>query len=441
VDSILFVEDNSKLLKLMEKKFTSRGYSVFTSTTLKGAPPLIRKEKIGVVVLDLMLNDENGMDGIPVFLELDPNIQILIVTGYASIETAVEAMRRGAYDYIQKPVDIAVLSKTIDNAFRFRELKQENSLLRRQLLKSNYCLETRSAIMNELYSKARKLAQAEIPILLLGESGTGKEVLADYIHHHSTRQNGPIVKVNSSAFPEGLLENELFGHEKNSFTGANSTYKGLFEQAGKGSLFLDEIGDMGLSVQAKILRALQNQEVRRIGGEKTISVDVRLIAATNMDLTVLIQEKLFREDLYYRINTAILHIPPLRDRKEDVPLLINHFLKEKNVGRKNNPTVAPDALKLLTTYSWPGNIRELKNVMEYSLAMSGNHTISLNHLPPLLQNQNTQKHRKEGMTVTDRQLIIQTLQECRFNKKLSAEKLEISRKTLYEKMKKYDIEY
>jgi two-component system, NtrC family, response regulator AtoC len=295
--------------------------------------------------------------------------------------------------------------------------------------------------MNELYSKARKLAQAEIPILLLGESGTGKEVLADYIHHHSTRQNGPIVKVNSSAFPEGLLENELFGHEKNSFTGANSTYKGLFEQAGKGSLFLDEIGDMGLSVQAKILRALQNQEVRRIGGEKTISVDVRLIAATNMDLTVLIQEKLFREDLYYRINTAILHIPPLRDRKEDVPLLINHFLKEKNVGRKNNPTVAPDALKLLTTYSWPGNIRELKNVMEYSLAMSGNHTISLNHLPPLLQNQNTQKHRKEGMTVTDRQLIIQTLQECRFNKKLSAEKLEISRKTLYEKMKKYDIEY
>lgn len=444
--SILLVEDNTKLLNLMENRFRSDGFEVYASTSLSGTADLIGPHNIGVIVLDLMLKDESGMDAIELFMARDPTVQIIIATGYATVETAVEAMKKGVYDYIQKPVDISTLRKTIENAFRYRELKKENSFLKRQLLSSTYCLKTNCDTMRGVFEKAQKLGRTELPILILGESGTGKEVLADFIHMNSMRANEPILKVNSSAFPEGLLENELFGHEKDAFTGATSTYKGLFEQSNGGTLFLDEISDMSLAIQAKILRTLQNNEIRRIGASQTIHVDVRLIAATNLDPEPLIVEKKFREDLYYRINTAVLRMPALRDRREDIPLMIDHFLKTSPDEHQRERLISDEVQALFLNYSWPGNIRELKNVIEYSMALAGGDTIRRQHLPPLFQTESLTLS-TPGMNGSYRRAkhareeIIEVLAECKFNKKQTAAKLGISRKTLYEKLKKYEIDY
>jgi DNA-binding NtrC family response regulator len=440
--SVLIVEDNIKLLNLMRKKLIDFGYKVEAVRSLSEAQIVVSRKETGVLILDLFLNGENGMDCVKPFLAIDPTLQIIVVTGYASVETAVQAMKDGVYDYIQKPVDIELLRKTICNAFRYRSLKMENTILKRQLLKNSYCSNSRSKRMIELLEKAKKLASTDIPILILGESGTGKEFLADYIHSHSTRSDKPIMKINSSAFPEGLLENELFGHEKDSYTGATSSYKGLFEQANNGTLFMDEIGDMSLSIQAKILRTLQNKEIRRIGALKTLHVDVRIVAATNMDLETLIADKKFRNDLYYRINTAVLHIPPLRERREDIPLLINHFLEEKYMlANSGVPPVSNSVMDFLSFYSWPGNIRELKNIIEYSTAMAADNQIDFQHLPESLKKNLDLAVPLKRRDTIDRELIMASLSENRYNKKRTAEKLGISRKTLYDKMNQYDIEY
>jgi DNA-binding NtrC family response regulator len=441
MNSILIIEDNEKLRTLMGNRFSHLGYSVHTAAGLGEAGEIIDKQDIHVIVLDLMLIGENGLEGIPIFLEKDPLLQIIIITGYATIETAVEAMRRGAYDYLQKPVDINILGKTIENAFRFRSLKHENTLLKNRLINSNYCLKSKSKRMRTLIEKARKLSSTELPILLVGESGTGKEVFADLIHSNSSRKHESLIKVNSSAFAEGLLENELFGHEKHSFTGANEQYKGLFEQANGGTLFLDEIGDMSMGIQAKILRALQNREIRRIGGSATIEVDVRLIAATNMDIHVMIQKKQFREDLYYRINTAILKMPSLRERKEDIPLLIEHFLQEQSLFNGQEDSIASEVMEVFYEYEWPGNIRELKNVIQYSTAMAGGEKITLYSLPPFFHDITLSKGERNGSQSIDKYSILSALEETRYNKKKTAEMLGISRKTLYEKLKKYEISY
>lgn len=441
-DSILIIEDNIKLLRLMKKHFHTSGYDVHTSTSLEGTKRIITSRKISIIILDLMLNGESGLDGIDGFLELDPLLHIIVITGFASIDTAVEAMRKGAYDYIQKPVEIDHLQKTIENALRFRALKKENSQLRRQLITTNYYINSRSETTQAIFDNALKLGRTELPILLLGECGTGKEVIADYIHANSLRSDKPMVKVNSSAFPDGLLENELFGHEKDSFTGASTTYKGLFEQADKGTLFLDEIGDMGLSSQSKILRTLQNKEIRRIGGSGTINVDVRLIAATNMNISALIEEKRFRQDLYYRINAAIIRLPLLRERKEDIPFLAEHFIRGKANAENLEGMISEEVMDIFTKYHWPGNIRELQNVIEYGLALSNGATILSIHLPPYFQDEGINPPTEQGKRGhLDRNRIEQALKKCRYNKKRTAEILCISRKTLYEKMRKYDIAY
>ncbi len=289
--NLLIIEDNEKLLQLMAKQFSHLGYSVFTAVSIGEARGIAEKQTIDAIIVDLILNDENGLDGIPLFLENDPLVQIIVITAYATIETAVEAMRRGACDYIQKPVNIDLLNKTVENALHYRKLQRENFQLKNKLFNSSYSFKSNSKKMKDIFEKAKKIATTDLPVLLTGESGTGKEVLADLIHANSERKNKAIIKVNSSAFSESLLESELFGHEKHSFTGAQEQYKGVFEQAHKGTLFLDEIGDMSLSIQAKILRALQNQEIRRIGAKKTVKVDVQLIAATNKNINTLIEQK------------------------------------------------------------------------------------------------------------------------------------------------------
>lgn len=442
METILIVDDNEKLLGLMKGRFSSDGYDVITATNLGDALGVIEEREVSVVILDLRLKDESGLEGLPTFLKADALLQVIIVTGYATVPTAVQAMRDGAYDYIQKPVDSNVLRKTIEKAIRFRNLSKENSYLRGQLLNTSYCLRSNSPVMLDLIEKATKLSTTDLPVLLVGESGTGKEVFADFIHSKSRRGEKPLVKVNSSAFSESLLENELFGHEKHAFTGAESTYKGLFEQANTGTLFLDEIGDMSLSIQAKILRALQNSEVRRIGGSKTITVDVRMVAATNKDLGELMDAKEFREDLYYRINTAVLHVPPLREHIEDVPILVEHFLGKTSVHDSNYPQVHKRVMDILLGYHWPGNTRELKNVIQYSTAMANGSTIDFEHLPPFLRETPAYTSgypgRRNGL---DRRTISAVLEKARYNKKRAAELLGISRKTLYEKLKKFEIEY
>lgn len=439
-NTILIIEDNEKLLHLMGNQFRSLGYTVYESVSLQSGMEKLTNGGIEVIIIDLMLGSESGLDAIPLFLEEDPLLQIIVITGYATIETAVEAMRRGAYDYIQKPVNINLLNKTVENAIRYRKLEHENSVLKNKLFNTAYSFKSNSKRMLAIFDKAKKIASTELPILITGESGTGKEVLADMIHASSLRRERQLVKVNSSAFSESLLESELFGHEKNSFTGAHEQHNGVFEQADRGTLFLDEIGDMSLAIQAKILRALQNHEIRRIGAKQTMKVDVRLLAATNKNIDDLIEQNKMREDLYYRINTAVLELPPLRERMEDIPLLIEHFLHDNSLNGNGYQKISTEVMNIFANYHWPGNIRELKNVIQYSVALSHD-TVTPENLPPYFHEISIDSGRKQEKGPLDRESIINTLEKTRYNKKKTAEILGISRKTLYEKLKKYEIEY
>jgi DNA-binding NtrC family response regulator len=291
--------------------------------------------------------------------------------------------------------------------------------------------------MIALRNKMEKLAVTDLPILIGGESGTGKEVFADYIHAASSRSAKPMVKVNCVALPESLLDNELFGHEKGAYTGADSAFKGLFETADGSSLFLDEIGDMPLGIQAKILRTLQNNEIRRLGGSATIKVDVRFIAATNKDLVDLTRKNLFREDLYYRLNAAVLSVPPLRERKRDIPLLVEHFLADRAVDRRKE--LAPEVAARFQAYDWPGNVRELKNVVNYATAMSSNERIEMEDLPVHFLGDGYAAGPTDIRQEMERDLIVRTLQSTKYNRSRTADILNMSRKTLYSKMTKYGL--
>jgi transcriptional regulator with PAS, ATPase and Fis domain len=295
--------------------------------------------------------------------------------------------------------------------------------------------------MLKLCGKAKKLAITNLPILITGENGTGKEVVADFIHRHSARHLQKIVKINCAAFPETLLDNELFGHEKGAYTGADMAFKGVFERAHESSLFLDEIGDMPLTIQAKILRTLQHHEIRRIGGEDTITVDVRFIAATNRRLKELIESRKFREDLFYRLNAAILHLPPLRERKEDIPLLAEHFLSEyagANAGTAKE--LSEEVLETFFEYHWPGNVRELKNALNYAAAISSGSVIGRDDLPPHFAPISPQEAISENIREdTEKTLILKALHKVNYNKTKAADLLKMSRKTLYNKLEKYGI--
>jgi DNA-binding NtrC family response regulator len=439
---ILIIDDKEKLCQSLVKNFNQLGYKSHYATNGNDGIYTIINNNIDVVLLDIMLGGENGIDILKRILKINNQLPVIMITGYASIDTAVKSIKIGAFDYIKKPLDFDILLNIIDKAVKMYELKKENNKLRERLAETVPQIVTQNPKMIEVCSRVKRLAATNLPILILGENGTGKEVLSDFIHVNSSKNYNKMLKINCAAFPETLLDNELFGHEKGAYTGADSIYQGVFERAHNGTLFLDEIGDMTLAIQAKVLRVLQNGEIRRIGGEETINVDVRFIGSTNKDLEKLMNEKKFRPDLFYRLNTATIKLIPLRERKEDIPLLIKHFLLEyyKTSSKKIEGT-NQKVLDTFISYDWPGNIRELKNTINYAATMCINDQITLDDLPStfLIDKEKESSDIINVREDMERSLIINTLNKTNFNKKRTAEILNYSRKTLYSKLQKYDI--
>ena len=442
-ENILIVDDNLRIYESLKPNFQHLGYKTFHAVDFESTEIIIMNKSIDVILLDIMLGEENGIDVLQKIKEIKPDIPVIMITGYASIDSAVDAMRKGAYDYVKKPLEFDRLVKIVENACLLVKLHTENKQLKRRVveLTPKICVENEQ--MKLVLENAEKIASSDIPVLIVGENGSGKEVVADYIHSKSNRNSFPIHKINCAAFPESLLDNELFGHEKGSYTGATSEFKGVFERSDGGILFLDEIGDMPLTIQAKILRVLQSNELRRIGGSQTIHIDARFIAATNKNLEKLIEEGLFRQDLYYRLNAAIIEVPPLRSRKEDIIPMATYFLKQfaQNSGKQVN-SISCDVEALFTSYSWPGNVRELKNAVNFSVSMTNSTEIKLEDIPPKIISGNNDSNVESPLNIRERMekvLIERTLSEFLYNKKKVAEVLKMSRKTLYTKLDKYGI--
>jgi len=440
-NSILIIDDNAKLCKSLTQNLVQFGYKCFTANTQQTAVNTYKRNNINVVLLDVVLGKDDGLKVLRLLKKINSRIPVIMITGYASIESAVQSIKLGAYDYIQKPLDFNKLLKILENAIRLSELKEENINLKERLIEQSPKIITQNSQMIELCEKAEKLAATDIPVLICGENGTGKEIIADFIHVNSERNSRKMLKINCAAFPENLLDNELFGHEKGSYTGAESVFKGVFERAHSGSLFLDEIGDMSLPIQAKILRVLQNKEIRRIGGDSVIQVDVRFIAASNKILEELIVDNTFRKDLFYRLNAATLYIPALRERKDDIPPLANHFLTEfTDNNRHEIEGFSNDVMAAFISYEWPGNVRQLKNTIFYAAAISTKHYIGGEDLPAPFSENNRNATENNLRETTERHLIQRVLQSTQYNKKKTAEILKVARKTLYNKIEKYGIE-
>ena len=436
----LIVDDQVKVYSSLARNFKHFGYQTFHAKTGREALELLAKHHIHVVLLDIMLGEENGVDILEDILHRYKEIPVIMITGHGSIDTAVQSIKLGAFDYVTKPLNFSKLIKIVENATKVSNLSKENRHLKNRLLELSPHIITQNKRMLGICKKAKQLAGTNLPILISGENGTGKEILADFIHLNSPRHARQMLKINCAAFPESLLDNELFGHEKGSYTGADSAFRGVFERAHESSLFLDEIGDMPLTIQAKILRTLQNREIRRIGSERTTTVDVRFIAATNKDLEELIDTRQFRKDLFYRLNTAMLHLPPLRDRKEDIPLFVEYFLSEyAKLNSIEVKTVDHEVMESFLGYHWPGNVRELKNTVNYATAIALGQTIGIEDLPPQFSPAETQYVAGNIREDMEKTLIVKTLQKVNYNKKKTAVLLNMSRSTLYLKLEKYGI--
>jgi DNA-binding NtrC family response regulator len=434
--SVLIIDDRVRLCESLGASLAERGYRPLSACDGAGALDLLSREKVDVVLLDIRLGDENGLSLLPRMLKTRPSLPVIVITGYGTLETAVESIKSGAFDYLQKPVRMDKLLKVLENALKLSTLEEENRELRARA--RGIPIITESPIMKELLDRASRLASSDLPVLICGESGTGKELIAGFIHENSARAAKPMQSVNCAAFAESLLDNELFGHERGAFTGATTTFHGVFERSQGTSLFLDEIGDMQMGIQAKILRAIQNKEVRRLGGSETIAVDVRFIAATNRNLEARIAAGEFRSDLLYRLNTATLVVPPLRDRREDVLPLARHFLAEATPG-KGAKRLDEEAESLLSAYDWPGNIRELKSAVFYAATIASGDLVGPADLPALIARKPGESLRVNIRESFERNLIQRTLVEVGNNKKRAAEKLSMSRATLYNKLRKYGL--
>jgi two-component system response regulator PilR (NtrC family) len=388
VEKILVVDDEKSMRDFLSIVLKKEGYAVTTAEDGETASRLVQQEIFDLVLTDVKMPKMNGLQVLKTVKETSPDTIVVMITAFASTETAIEAMKEGAYDYLTKPFQIEEVRLIIQNALEKKRLRAENQLLKKKV-KGAATLEDiigRSGGMQNVIQVIKKVANTQSNVLILGESGTGKELVAQAIHSDSLRKDKPFVTVNCSALPEPLLESELFGHMKGSFTGAHANKPGLFEIAHEGTIFLDEIGDTPSGIQAKLLRVLEEKEFRRIGGTQNIRVDVRIIAATNKDLEKAVAEGTFREDLYYRLDVIPIHLPPLRERVEDIPLMVRHFLTIMNQGlNKKIRTVTPEALKALQAHSWRGNVRELENVIERVVALTTGEAIELNDVMECLQ--------------------------------------------------------
>ncbi len=381
---IVLIDDDSAVRETVKEFLEEDGYRVTAVDDGRAAVQVVKDEPVQVVLTDLRLPGMDGLEVLERVTQVNAQIACIVMTGYGTIEQAVRAMKAGAFDFITKPIQFDAVLLSVRKALEFQQLRRENLLLRKTV-KEKYHLDHlvgSSEAMQSLHEFIKKVADSDSTVLVQGESGTGKELVARMLHFNSLRKDRPLVPVNCAAIPEALLESELFGHEKGSFTGAMSTRIGRFEMAHGGTLFLDEIGEMSMPLQAKLLRALQERSFERVGGTKTVRVDVRIIAATNQDLEQAIAEKRFRKDLYYRLNVIPVMMPPLRDRRADVPLLIDHFLTQFNQSKNAAIRgIDPEALEALGAYHWPGNIRELENLIERVVILKKSGSIALADLP------------------------------------------------------------
>ncbi|NWF93113.1 MAG: sigma-54-dependent Fis family transcriptional regulator [Syntrophaceae bacterium] len=451
---IIVIDDEPLMRITVQDALMADGYKVAVAETGKEGLALFTKNHTDILITDLKLPD---MDGVQVLKEVKamvPETQVIMITAYGSIDSAVRAMKAGASDYLTKPFAMDELLLIIKRLVRIKQLEEENLLLRKKV-EERYGLEGlvgKSPQMLKVYDLIETVSQTDTTVLLYGESGTGKEVVANAIHLQSPRKNRPFVKVNCAALPETLLESELFGHEKGAFTGALKQRKGRFEMADGGTLFLDEIGDIAPGVQVKLLRVLQERQFERVGGNETISVDVRLICATQRDLKEEIQKGTFREDLYYRLNVVPIMLPALRERREDILLLADHFIDKfsKKMG-KEITGLSEDAKTLLFKYSFPGNIRELENMLERAIALLKGKTIQAEDLPEEVCGSETPVHTicekilaskplSSAVRLFEKEYIQSVLEKTKGKKGQAAEILGISRKTLWEKIKELEIE-
>jgi two-component system response regulator PilR (NtrC family) len=385
---ILVVDDERSMRELLAIVLKREGYDVLLAESGKSAIATLEKEPVDILISDIKMPDLSGVEVLRAAKRVDQDILGIMITAFASTETAVEAMRLGACDYLSKPFDVDLLRMKVREKIENRQLRQENVLLKRTLGVSHQFANIvgRSEAMIGVFKMIETVARTNSTILLTGESGTGKGLVAQAIHFHSLRRDRPTVAVNCGALPEALLESELFGHMRGAFTGADSNKKGLIEVADRGTVFLDEIGEMNAVMQVKLLRVLQERKFRRVGGLEEMQADIRVIAATNQDLAKLVAEGRFREDLFYRINVIGIHLPPLRERREDIPIIAEHFLEKFNEQMgKSITAISRDALELMQRYDWPGNIRELENTIERAVALESTPTVLADSLPPAVR--------------------------------------------------------
>jgi len=441
---ILIVDDDRNLLELLRMRLESVNYKVVTAMKEEDAIEAVRGEVFDLSIVDLQLVQTNGISLMEELHLVLPEMPVVILTAYGSIESAVEAMKKGAYSYLTKPFDAPDLLLQIEKALENRRLTTELKRLQR-LLKEEYDftnIVTRSEKMRKVLEVVSQVAKTESTVFIHGESGTGKELIAKAIHLASERTNKPFVAINCAALPEPLLESKLFGHEKGAFTGAVRSTRGLFTQAHEGTIFLDEIGDMPLPIQAKVLRVLQERKFYPVGGEKLVEVDVRVIVATNKDLEELVKQNLFREDLFYRIHVIPISLPPLRERKEDIPPLVDHFLKKFSQQMKKEVRgLTPLAMQRLMLHEWPGNVRELENTVEYAVAMTQQETIAEDLILQTKSglSQEPFKPLKEAKDDYERSYLIHLLEICKGNVSKAAKLAGKYRADFYDLLKKHDL--
>lgn len=454
-EKVLLIDDSQEILENLSEYLTSEGYDIATASDGTQGLSKIAKESYDIILTDLKMPKADGMEVLSYVKENSPETICIILTGYGTIKNAVEAIKMGAFDYLTKPVQMDEIIITLKRAMEFRHLKRENVNLRNQL-KRKYQFKNiigESLAMQEVFKTVEKVADTDSTILILGESGTGKELIARAIHYNSYRKEGPFVPVNCAAIPDELLESELFGHEKGAFTHAIRTRIGRFELAHGGTLFLDEIGDMDANLQSKLLRVLQERQFERIGGIKPIKIDIRIIAATHQDLKKAVLKKKFREDLYYRLNVIPIEIPPIRERKSDIPLLIHHFIHHFSKSKNKMVTgITDEAMKRLMEYDWPGNVREIENMIERLVILANSEVLTLQDLPERVLPRSEKEFAgmqdipEEGLSLEtalidfEKQMILQALHKSGWVKNKAAQLLRMNRTTLIEKIKRQNIQ-
>lgn len=436
IEKILIVDDEKLVRDFLFETLKRKNYDVQTAVNGQKAFAALKESHFDLVITDMKMPDHTGIDVLKKVKELSPETIVIIITAYGSIENAVEAMRLGAFNYLIKPFTPDTIEALVEKAKEHSKLVAENSYLKQQSSNGKFSVIGESPAMRKILKDAEQIAKSNANVLITGESGTGKEVIAHFIHNNSPRAGLPFIKVNCAAVPETLIESEFFGHEKGSFTGATSLHRGRFELANGGSLLLDEITEVPIGLQAKLLRAIQEQEFERVGGSRPIKVDVRIISTSNRDMKEAIEGKVIREDLYYRLNVMPIHIPPLRERREDIlPLTEFLLIKLCQENHKDKITLSKDAKELLLNYRWPGNVRELSNVLERAVVLNNSGILKKDELA--ISTEIGSQEKDMTLQELEKKLIIETMQKNNNNRTKAAETLGISVRTLRNKLQEY----